>query len=45
MSLVTFRASHRRLEMYRIVVTGVCVFVCGRMPTLLHGPRCHLGEW
>ena len=32
-----------------IVVTRVCVPVClsvrGRMPTLLHGPGCNLGEW
>jgi len=34
-----------------IVVTRVCVSVCvclsvrGRMPTLLHGPGCNLGEW
>ena len=27
------------------VVTRVCVFVRGRMPTLLHGPGCNLGEW
>jgi len=38
---------------YGIVVTRVCVSVCvcvclsvrGRMPTLLHGPGCNLGEW
>jgi len=23
----------------------VCVSVRGRMPTLLHGPGCNLGEW
>ena len=32
-----------------IVVTRVCVSVClyvrGRMSTLLHGPGCNLGEW
>jgi len=28
-----------------IVVTRVCVSVRGRMPTLLHGPGCNLGEW
>ena len=32
-----------------IVVTRVCVSVClfvrGRMPTVLHGPGCNLGEW
>jgi len=35
------------------VCVCVCVFVClcvclsvrGRMPTLLHGPGCNLGEW
>jgi len=31
------------------VVTRICVSVClsvpGRMPTLLHGPGCNLGEW
>ena len=24
---------------------SVCPFVRGRMPTLLHGPGCILGEW
>jgi len=24
---------------------SVCVSVRGRMPTLLHGPGCNLGEW
>ena len=28
-----------------IVVKRVCVSVRGRMPTLLHGPGCNLGEW
>ena len=28
-----------------IVVTRVCLSVRGRMPTLLHGPGCNLGEW
>jgi len=32
-----------------IVVTRLCVPVClsvrGRVPTLLHGPGCNLGEW
>jgi len=23
----------------------VCLSVRGRMPTLLHGPGCNLGEW
>jgi len=26
-----------------IVVTRVCVSVCGRTPTLLHGPGCNFG--
>ena len=25
------------------VCVCVCVSVCGRMPTLLHGPGCNLG--
>ena len=43
---LTFRVSRRRCEMYcghpRLCV---CVSVRGRMPTLLHGPGCNLGEW
>jgi len=43
---VTFRVSRRRREMYcghaRLCV---CLSVRGRMPTLLHGPGCNLGEW
>jgi len=27
------------------VCQSVCVSVRGRMPTLLHGPECNLGEW
>ena len=27
------------------VSLAVCVSVRGRMPTLLHGPGCNLGEW
>jgi len=27
------------------VCVSVCVTVRGRMPTLLHGPGCNLGEW
>jgi len=42
----TFRVICRRREMYcghpRLCV---CVSVRGRMPTLLYGPRCNLGEW
>jgi len=44
--LVTFRVSRRPREMYcghaRLCV---CVSVRGRMPTLLHGHGCNLGEW
>jgi len=33
----------------RAVCVGVCVCVClcvrGRMPTVLHGPGCNLGQW
>jgi len=49
---VTFRVSRRRREMYcghaRLCVCvclSVCLSVRGRMPTLLHGPRCNLREW
>jgi len=41
--LITFRVSRRRREMYcghaRLCV---CLFVRGRMPTLLHAPGCNL---
>jgi len=50
--VVTFRVGRRRREMYcghaRLCVclyVCVCVTVRGRMPTLLHGPGCNLGEW
>jgi len=40
--------TRRRREMYcshaRLCVS-VCLSVRGRMPTLLHGPGCNLGEW
>ena len=47
--LVTFRVSRRRREMYcgharLCVCLSVCVSVRGRMPTLLHGPECNLGN-
>jgi len=46
--LITFRVSRRRREMYsgyaKRVCLSVCVSVCGRMPTLLHGPGCNLGN-
>jgi len=45
-SFVTFLVSRRPREMYcghaRLCV---CVSIRGRMPTLLHGPGCNLGEW
>ena len=47
--LVTFRVSRRQREMYighaRLsVCLCVCVSVRRRMPTLLYGPRCNLGN-
>ena len=27
------------------VYVSVCLYVRGRMRTLLHGPGCNLGEW
>ena len=45
MTVITFCVSRRRRKMYcghaRLCV---CVSVRGRMPTLLHGPRCNLGS-
>jgi len=50
--IITFRVSRRRCKMYCshahlcvCVCVSVCVSVRGGMPTLLHGPRCNLGEW
>jgi len=44
--IVTFRVSRRRREMYcGHARLRVCVFVRGRMSTLLHGPGYNLGEW
>jgi len=40
--------SRRRREMYcghAHLCVCVCLSVRGRMPTLLHGPGCNLGEW
>ena len=42
--------SRRRREMYcghasLCVCLSACQSVRGRMPTLLHGPGCNLGEW
>ena len=48
--LITFRVRHSRREMYighgRLwsVCLSVCLTVPGRIPTLLHGPRCNLGN-
>jgi len=44
--IVTFPMSRRRREMCsgHARVSG-CVSVRSRMPTLLHGPGCNLGEW
>jgi len=45
--IVIFRVSRRQCEMY--IVTCICLCVCmsvpHHIPTLLHGPRCNLGEW
>jgi len=27
------------------VCLSVCLSVRGRMPTVLHGPGCNMGEW
>jgi len=44
--IITFRVSCRRREMYSgHARLCVCLSVRGRMPTLLHGPGCNLGEW
>jgi len=47
--VITFRVSRRRREMYcghasLCVCLSACLFVRGRMPILLHGPRCNLGN-
>ena len=46
--LVIFRVSRRRrqnvLWSRASVCLCVCLPVCGRMPTLLHGPGCNLGS-
>jgi len=46
LTTLNFRVSRRRHEMYcghaRLCV---CLSIRGRMPTLLHGPGCNLGEW
>jgi len=54
--VITFRVSRRQREMYRgharlcvfmcvCVCVAVCLSVRSRMPTLLYGPGCNLGEW
>jgi len=52
--VTTFCVSRRRRKMYcghaRLCVcvsvhVYVCLFVRGRTPTQLHGPRCNLGSW
>jgi len=43
---ITFRVSDRRREMYSgHARLCVCLSVRGRMPKLLQGPGCNLGEW
>ena len=44
-AVITFRVSRRRREMYcGHALLCVCVSVRGRMPAILHGPGCNLGE-
>jgi len=45
--IITFRVSRRRREMYcgHARSLYVCLSLRGHMRTLLHGPRCNLGEW
>jgi len=44
-NLITFRKSRRRREMYSgHARLCVCLSVRGRMPTLLRGPGCNLGN-
>ena len=42
LGLITFRVSHRPHKTYS---GHACLYVCNCMSTLLHGPRCNLGEW
>jgi len=52
-NIITFRVSRRRRESREMYIgharlsacVSVCLSVRRRMPTLLHGPGCHLGEW
>jgi len=44
---IAFCVRHSRGEMHIVLATGVCVSVClipRRIPTLLRGPGCNLGE-
>ena len=34
-----------QVKMFHFARLCVCLSVRGRMPTLLHGPGCNLGEW
>ena len=49
--IITFRVRRSRGEMYIghgrlcLLRVSVCLSVPRRIPTLLHGPRCKLGEW
>jgi len=43
-ALITFRMSRRQRKMY-VGQARLCVSVSCCIPTLLHGPRCKLGEW
>jgi len=47
-SIITFRVSRRRREMYNGHAVCVCLYAClsvrGRIPPLLHGPGCNLGH-
>jgi len=46
LNIVIFCVSRRRRKMYcghERLCLSVCLSVCGRTPTLLHGPGCNLG--
>ena len=46
--IITFCVSRRRRKMccgHARLCLSVCLSVRSRMPTLLHGPGCNLGEW
>jgi len=46
-SLITFRVStaEAKCVLAMAVCLSVCMAVPRRIPTLLHGPECNLGEW